>query len=283
MDSPLPDLSDVRVGCCSRNHKRAALLFDNVTTGTVVGEDTEELNRAPDGIIGCDARILAKVREGRLALDRTFSVLGSEPFTGQRLWEVHRDSMLVEIARLCRAQGAQAAVLDLQNPAVISVGPSIPNDVGITAALEQIPVAIDSELSWEQVADFRRDSEAQRKYRELHFWLEHGMNAKSKSHATDIIEQKIGDYRWAIRKHGIKTRIEVISSIFALSSIVPTAGGIVSNAAAHDPLYGALAGGGLVIAGVTAWAAKRNLELEDIKRGPNREVAYLYELQKLVN
>jgi len=43
-----------------------------------------------------------------------------------------------------------------------------------------------------------------------------------------------------------------------------------------------LTGGFLVIAAIAAWIAKRQIEKEDIKRGTNREIAYLYEVQRLV-
>ena len=47
------------------------------------------------------------------------------------------------------------------------------------------------------------------------------------------------------------------------------------------PICGALARGGIAAAGSIARVRPRRLALEDIRRGEHREVAYLYDLQKL--
>jgi hypothetical protein len=109
---------------------------------------------------------------------------------------------------------------------------------------------------------------------ELHLWLESSLHAESELQAREIIDQKISDYRWAIKKHGIKTRIEIITSTLGLGAIVPSVAKAVTAGAVLGPVYGMVAGSGIAVAGVIAWATKRYLELEDIKRGENREIAY---------
>jgi hypothetical protein len=147
--------------------------------------------------------------------------------------------------------------------------------------LNNIPVAVEEELSWGQVRQFRDGPEARRKYRDLHLWLSQGLHAESERHATDLIGQKLDDYRWAIGKHGLSTANEAISSLISLGTVVPAAGGVAAAAMHVGPLWGALAGGVLAVSGAAAWVAKRLLALEDVKRGPHREVAYLYEIQTL--
>jgi len=63
---------------------------------------------------------------------------------------------------------------------------------------------------------------------------------------------------------------------------MPTAGGFTAKAIEMNPVWGAIAGGVLALGGATAWIAKRSLELEDLKRGQHREIAYLYDINKLV-
>lgn len=62
--------------------------------------------------------------------------------------------------------------------------------------------------------EFRRDAEATGKYRDLRLWLQDGISGQSVAHATDIIDQKIDDYSWAIRKHGLSTVPGAVTYLF---------------------------------------------------------------------
>lgn len=155
------------------------------------------------------------------------------------------------------------------------------NGHALQGVLNNVPVVLEQQLTWAQILEFRTDLEARRKYRNLHLWLTEAAHFQSEQHASDLIYQKLEDYRWAIRKHGLRTAVEAISSFVSLSAVVPPAAGLAANAVGLSTLEGALAGGALAAAGAAAWIAKRLLDLEDIKRGVNREVAYLYALQKL--
>lgn len=278
----LPNLEGLRIACCSRNHKRAALLFDWVSTATTGCEYSNEELFPPD-IIGTDKDIgeLAKRNEhDKFQAWKYFEHNNVTEFDLSVLQSVHRDFILLEVARLCRQQGAQAAVLDLANPGILAIGKgSDEENVGYVAALKSIPVAIDDKLSWEHVREFRRDNEAVRKYRDLHLWIETGLKAKSESHARELIEQRISDYEWSIRKHGIETKSQVLTSLFGIGAITTTIGSVASTAAALGPLYGTLAGAGVAVSGTVAWIQRRRLALEDVKRGPFREVAYLYDVK----
>jgi hypothetical protein len=80
----------------------------------------------------------------------------------------------------------------------------------------------------------------------------------------------------------MRTSVEAVSSFISLSAAVPAPGGLAAEAMRLEPVWGAVAGGVLAVMGATAWVTKRLLELKDIKRGQHREVACLYEIQKLV-
>jgi hypothetical protein len=51
------------------------------------------------------------------------------------------------------------------------------------------------------------------------------------------------------------------------------------GAVAAGPAWGALAGGLCIVAQACAWIAERMIALEGIKRGPDCEVAILYDLR----
>jgi hypothetical protein len=158
----LPDLTGVRIACCSRNHKRAALLFDHIIYGETILE--EPLN-IPHTIAYAPPKIIEMARESSHERGMAALPVSPQTFTLGDFWAVHRDATLVDIAKICRTQGAQAAVLDLSHPEVLVTRERPSAEVGIVASLSRIPVAIESELSWEQVEDFRDDEEAIRKYR----------------------------------------------------------------------------------------------------------------------
>jgi hypothetical protein len=157
------------------------------------------------------------------------------------------------------------------------------SDSAYHAVLNNVPAVVESSLSWDEVLEFRRDPEARRKYRDLHLWLNDALKATSEQHASDIIAQKLDDYRWAIRKHGLQTALEAVSSFVSLGSIIPPAAGLAAQAAQLNPWLGAAVGGALAVGSATAWLGKRLLDLKDVKRGTNREVAYLYDIQRLVD
>jgi len=46
------------------------------------------------------------------------------------------------------------------------------NSDAIQGALNTIPVVVEQELQWKQILEFRKDSDAKHKYRDLHLWLE---------------------------------------------------------------------------------------------------------------
>jgi hypothetical protein len=154
------------------------------------------------------------------------------------------------------------------------------NEDAYQAVLGNIPVVIEDQLSWDQVLAFRQDPEARRKFRDLHVWID-SLSVESERQATDLIAQKIDDYRYAIKKHGLSTWVQGISSFVSLGSLVPAAGGLAANAANLSTAWGAALGGALAVAGASAWVAKRLMDKDDIARGEHREIAYLYDLQNI--
>jgi hypothetical protein len=74
------------------------------------------------------------------------------------------------------------------------------------AALSNLPLVDTTQVGWEEILEFKRDPEAVRKYRDLKLWLHYALKAESIDHATNLIAQKIEDYAWSLRKHGLKRR-----------------------------------------------------------------------------
>ena len=178
-----------------------------------------------------------------------------------------------------RTRFPHASIVPINYDAGSAVLPAGAHDA-YQGVLNNVPVVIEESLSWRQVLDFRKDPEARRQFRDLHVWMD-GLAAPSEQQATDLIAQKLDDYRWATKKHGLSTWVQAISAFVSLGAVIPSAGGLAAQAVLLNPVWGVAAGGALAVAGATAWVAKRMLGLEDMKRGAHREVAYLYHLQRL--
>jgi hypothetical protein len=148
------------------------------------------------------------------------------------------------------------------------------------AALNNIPIISENEVSWENIVEFRNDKKALKKYRALRSWLNCGLVADSVAQATDIIGKKIDDYQWAIKKFGLKTINGYVRFIINSNNLlsVASAGGIVALMTGKS--WEALLGGGLVVtANTLAWFTERLIDFHDIKRS-NSEIAILYEIKK---
>jgi hypothetical protein len=148
------------------------------------------------------------------------------------------------------------------------------------AALDGLDIIDEKSLTLEQVNEFRGDAEARRKYRELHRWLNSGLQAASVEEAGDILHGKLDAYDWAIRKHGLKTVTGALHTLLDSRQLAAIAGGTGLGAMMAGPVWGAVAGGLLVGANVATWLADRATELEDVRRGQDSEIAIIYEARK---
>ena len=146
----------------------------------------------------------------------------------------------------------------------------------VVSTISKLAIVDEGALTWEQVKEFRNDDEAKRKYRRFLHWLDKDMVGKSQSFIEDEISERLEDYGWAIKKHGMKTVLgtieESLDGKYLLGATVALHG---------DPAIGALLAG-LVLAGkVFVKLRQTQLEYEDVERGPNSEIAWLYDLKKL--
>lgn len=147
-------------------------------------------------------------------------------------------------------------------------------------ALHNLPLVSAANASWDQIIEFRTDAEASRKYRDLRMWLRTGLGAESVQHASDIIGQKIEDYRWAIKKHGFETSLGALRQLFDWKESAPAlaAGGVGGVFA--GPVGAGIAAGLVLAAKVSAFLCERRLAATEVLRGPDRAVAILYEAQE---
>jgi hypothetical protein len=151
--------------------------------------------------------------------------------------------------------------------------------VAYQAAFENLPL-ISAANPWDQILDFREDKKAVKKYRNLGLWIDDALKASSLSHAIDLIEKKIEDYEWAIKKHGFKTVTGALSSILSSDTLVSIAAGGGIAAIIGGSLWASLVAGLIISGKISVWVCDRLIDLEDVKRGQHSEVALLYDAKK---
>jgi len=153
--------------------------------------------------------------------------------------------------------------------------------IAYLGALQNLPVVSSlTWVGWDQILEFRNDPEAKRKYRDLRLWLQKGLNADSVAHASDIIGKMIDDYSWALKKHGFRTAIGGISHVLDWKRTAPTVAASGAAAILGGPIWAALTSGLLLTSQIASWVAEQLIDFEDAKRGPNSEIAILYEAKK---
>ncbi len=148
------------------------------------------------------------------------------------------------------------------------------------ATLSNIPMVIENRLTWEQVIEFRNDTQNRTKYLELKHWLKDGIKATSESHAKEIIELKIENYKNALNKHNIETKHGIMSAIVNPKSIFSGVSGAATSALAipNNPMFTLAAAGTSYTLGVGIELFGLKAKKLDIQTLEGREVAYLHEI-----
>ncbi len=144
----------------------------------------------------------------------------------------------------------------------------------VVATLCDLDIVDESHLSWDQVLEFRKDSEASRKLRRMTSWLDSEMAGKSQSAIVDRVGEKLSNYQWAIKKHGISTVVGTFSSVLDPKVIATAAGTSVALFSVQQELLGILAGVGIVAGKTAIKVTEATLNLIDARR-PGPEVAFV--------
>jgi hypothetical protein len=138
-------------------------------------------------------------------------------------------------------------------------------------------------LAWDQVVDFRRDTEAKIKLRRLRNWLSNEFVGKPISYVSDAIAIKLDDYEWATKKHGISVVSGTVSNLLDSKFIATTAPVVGALWAGAGSGLAELAAAGLLIGKVAVSLTDKLVDLKDRKRGQGSEVAFVHEIKKLTD
>lgn len=151
----------------------------------------------------------------------------------------------------------------------------------IVAALSNIGIVDENKVTWEHVKEFRADKEAKRKYRRFLHWLDKEMVGKSQAFVEDEISQRLEDYESALSKHGIKTVVGTIQEALDGKYLLGVSGVSGPLILGGHPIWGLL-GAGLLIGGkIGVKLVQTEMDFDDVARGPNSEISWVYEIKKL--
>ena len=151
----------------------------------------------------------------------------------------------------------------------------------LSAAISNIALVREDDLSWEQVLDFRADNEAQVKYRRLLRWLNSEYSERSYSEIEDIIAIRLDDYQWAVKKHGLQTAVGTISCCLDPKFIGAASGALAAGALAGSAMWGALAGVAIAVGKVVVTLGQDIIRKNDnIRNHKDYEIAYIHDVQK---
>jgi len=155
------------------------------------------------------------------------------------------------------------------------------NSETMIAAIDGAQVVDESRLAWEQVIEFRKDTEARLKLRRMRLWLDSNFADKPIAFVSDSIATKLEDYEWALKKHGMSTVVGTFSELVDTKLLTSAAVATAGLAAGGAGLWAALGGVGIIAGKAVASVTKKMIDLGDIRRGPNSEIAFVHELRKL--
>jgi len=150
---------------------------------------------------------------------------------------------------------------------------------GLVVALTNLNIVEEDSLSWEQVREFRKDKENRKLYRNLLHWMDKDLLGKSQSFIEDELSIKLEKYESALKKHEIKTVLGVISETLDGKYLLGTAGVALTSSILGNPTLGLLVAGGLTIGKVAVKAAEMFIDLDDAEKGPDSEIAWIYEIK----
>lgn len=97
----------------------------------------------------------------------------------------------------------------------------------------------------------------------------------------DEISIKLEDYEQALKKHGIKTVIGTVEEALDGKYLLGASGVAGSLTLAGQPLLGILAAGILIGGRVGVKLIQTKLDFDDVERGPNSEISWVYEAKKV--
>jgi hypothetical protein len=149
----------------------------------------------------------------------------------------------------------------------------------VIAALESLEWIDEEHLTWEQVAEVRKDMQSVSALKRMLHWLDSEMAGKPIWFVADEIQLRIAEYENATSKHGIKLVRGAFGTFLDVKLLYSLLGSMIGGKL--DPNHGELIG---FLAGITAQGCRvvfetLNLHVESKTKLDENPVAYIHHLK----
>ncbi|WP_146139982.1 hypothetical protein [Marinobacterium halophilum] len=160
-----------------------------------------------------------------------------------------------------RKSGFRDTPILIPGDSLITNNPIMENTQDILIELINVPAVNTENAQWNQIFEFRSDTESVAKLRRLRLYLHQTYAGKSKDFLIDHFYSSLEDYNSAARKHGFDLKTGVLSGLINSKSLLATSGATFSSVLFGEPILASVtaAGGALLEVG------KISLELSKAK------------------
>lgn len=151
----------------------------------------------------------------------------------------------------------------------------------VVASLNDMKIVDESKLSWEQVAEFRRDAVSRRNFRRLVHWLDGAMASKSRTYIADEIAIRLERYDAALRKHGIQTILGTLAATLDAKYLAASAAVVGAFAFSKPDISPFLTGGAVMIGSAAVHLAQTLLNTKSVRAEAAGEIAFVVQARDL--
>lgn len=146
----------------------------------------------------------------------------------------------------------------------------------VSVALNNVKIINTSELSWDQIFDFRRDDKAVQKLRRFRVFAHDRYEGKSLAYVEDDLSTILDDYEQTLQKHGFQTRNGILTTLINSKMAAGFVGGSFISTLAGKPelAMASLAIGAVVEIGKASLEiSRRSHELASLQR--NQPISFI--------
>jgi hypothetical protein len=153
-------------------------------------------------------------------------------------------------------------------------------DDDLTLTLTNIRLINTVRASWEQIFEFRRDTDARKKLRNMKLFLQENYQDKSKQFIEDDFNKRLDDYNNVCKDHGFETCMSVLSAILNAKTLQTVVAGGVAAALLGGPITGLSTAVCLELGNIVLEVAKRKHAFNKLMR--DHQLAYIIDAKERI-
>ncbi len=150
----------------------------------------------------------------------------------------------------------------------------------VVGVLANVALVDEEQITWQQVLEFRADSQARADYRRFIHWLDSDMVGKSEGYISDEVSVRLEQYEAGLRKHGVSTVLGGLESVMDPKFIGATSVALAGiTFGTGSVAVGAASAVALGVGKIACTVARGMLDISAARTGENAEVAFVHEVR----